>query len=159
MSYILAKDALNGKQGKAFITLHKDAGDEIYELFSVRKVNAKVDYQKADFKVVGTNTVQKKTTGATKTGTMSIYFGTKLFVDMAREYEKTGKVLFFDMQVINEDPSTSVGKQTINYYGCSLDSIPLSILDADADFLEQEVGFSYTSFEVLDDFTDPATLG
>ena len=159
MSYMLAKDALNGKQGKAFITLHKDTGDEIHELFSAKKVQTKVDYQKADFKVIGTTTIQKKTTGASKTGTMTIYLGTPLFTEMAREYEANGKVLYFDMQVTNEDASTSIGKQTIAYYDCSLDSIPLSILDADADFLEQEVGFSYTTFEVLDSFNDPATLG
>ena len=155
MSYLLAQDSLNGKQGKAFITI----GTDNYELFSVKKLNAKVDYQKADFKVVGTNTVQKKTTGASKTGTMTIYFGTALFTKMAREYEEKGKVIFFDMQVINDDPSTSVGKQTIALYGCSLDSIPLAMLDSESDFLEQEVGFSYTRFAVLDEFTDPATLG
>lgn len=159
MSYILAKDALNGKQGKAFITLHKDTGDEIHELFSAKKVQTKVDYQKADFKTIGTTTIQKKTTGASKTGTMTIYLGTPLFVEMAREYESKGKVLYFDLQVTNSDPSTSVGTQEIAYYDCSLDSIPLSILDADADFLEQEVGFSYTSFEVLRNFNNPATLG
>jgi len=159
MSYMLAKDALNGKQGKAFITLHKTTGDEIHELFSAKKVQTKVDYQKADFKVIGTPTIQKKITGASKTGTMTIYLGTPLFTEMAREYEANGKVLYFDLQVTNEDASASIGKQTIAYYGCSLDTIPLSILDADADFLEQEVGFSYTTFEVLDSFTDPATLG
>ena len=159
MGYILAKDTLNGKQGKAFITLHKDTGDEIHELFSAKKVQTKVDYQKADLKVIGTPTIQKKVTGASKTGTMTIYFGTPLFTEMAREYEAKGKVLYFDMQVTNEDPTASIGKQTIAYYDCSLDSIPLSILDADADFLEQEVGFSYTTFEVLENFTNPATLG
>lgn len=157
--YLLAKDAPNGKQGTAFITLHKDTGDEIHELFSAKKVNMKVDYQKTDFKVIGTTTIQKKTTGASKTGTMTIYQGTPLFIEMAREYESKGKVLYFDMQVINSDPSTSIGTQKIAYYGCSLDSIPLSILDADADFLEQEVGLSYTSFEVLESYNDPATLG
>ena len=159
MSYILAKDALNGKQGKAFITLHKDTGDEIHELFSAKKINMKVDYTKTDFKVIGTTTIQKKTTGASKTGAMTIYQGTPLFIEMAREYESKGKVLYFDLQVTNEDPSTSIGKQTIAYYDCSLDSTPLSILDADADFLEAEVGVSYRAFEVLSTFNDPATLG
>lgn len=159
MSYLLAQDAPNGKQGKAFITLHKDTGEEIHELFSAKKINMKVDYTKTDFKVIGTTTIQKKTTGASKTGTMTIYQGTPLFIEMAREYEANGKVLYFDLQVTNEDPSTSIGKQTIAYYDCSLDSIPLSILDADADFLEEEVGLSYRAFEVLSTFNNPATLG
>ena len=159
MSYLLAQDAPNGKQGKAFITLHKDTGEEIHELFSAKKINMKVDYTKTDFKVIGTTTIQKKTTGASKTGTMTIYQGTPLFIEMAREYEANGKVLYFDLQVTNEDPSTSIGKQTIAYYDCSLDSIPLSILDADADFLEEEVGLSYRAFEVISTFNNPATLG
>lgn len=155
MSFLLERDAINGKQGKAFLSLD----GENHELFSIKKFQADVEYQKADFKVVGTTTVQQKTTGAKKTGSMTIYYGTPLFIQMAQEYEKTGKVVYFDMQIENEDPGTSVGKQTVAYYGCSLDKIPLSILDSDTDFLEEEVGFSYTSFEVLNNFNDPATLG
>lgn len=155
MSFLLERDAINGKQGKAFLSLD----GENHELFSIKKFQADVEYQKADFKVVGTTTVQQKTTGAKKTGSMTIYYGTPLFIQMAQEYEKTGKVVYFDMQIENKDPGTSVGKQTVAYYGCSLDKIPLSILDSDTDFLEEEVGFSYTSFEVLNNFNDPATLG
>lgn len=155
MSFLLERDAINGKQGKAFLSLD----GENHELFSIKKFQADVEYQKADFKVVGTTTVQQKTTGAKKTGSMTIYYGTPLFIQMAQEYEKTGKVVYFDMQIENEDPGTSVGKQTVAYYGCSLDKIPLSILDSDTDFLEEEVGFSYTSFEVMNNFNDPATLG
>jgi thiol-disulfide isomerase/thioredoxin len=155
MSYLYERDALNGKQGKAFLTLN----GEINELFSIKKLQTDVEYQKADFKVVGTTTVQQKTTGAKKTGSMTIYFGTPLFIQMAQEYERNGKVIYFDIQVENDDPATSVGKQTVVYYGCSLDKIPLSMLDSDSDFLEEEVGFSFTSFEVLDNFNNPTNLG
>jgi hypothetical protein len=78
---------------------------------------------------------------------------------MAQEYEKNGKVVYFDMQIENDDPATSVGSQTVVYYGCSLDKIPLSMLDSESDFLEEEVGFSFTSFEVLDNFNSPTSLG
>lgn len=155
MSFLLERDALNGKQGKAFITID----GENKELFSIKKFQTDYEYQKTDFKVVGTTTVQQKTTGVKKTGSMTIYYGTPLFIKMAAEYERNGKVLYFDIQVENDDPSSSVGKQTVAYYGCSLDKIPLSMLDADSEFLEAEVGFSFTAFEVLDWFTDPAQLG
>ena len=155
MSYLLERDALNGKQGKAFLTLN----GENNELFSIKKFQTDVEYQKADFKVVGTTTVQQKTTGAKKTGSMTIYYGTPFFIQMAQEYERSGKVVYFDMQIENDDPATSVGKQVVVYYGCSLDKIPLSMLDSDSDFLEEEVGFSYTSFEVLNNFNKPTNLG
>ena len=155
MGFLLERDALNGKQGSAFVTID----GENHELFGAKKVQTNAEFQESDFKVIGTTLVQKKTTGVNLTGSMTIYYGTPLFIKMVQDYIKTGKVTFFDMQVTNDDPSTSVGKQTVVYYNCKLSKVPLSILDSDADFLEEEVGFSYTNLEVLNYFTDPTQLG
>ena len=155
MGFLLERDALNGKQGSAFVTID----GENHELFGAKKVQTDAEFQESDFKVIGTTLVQKKTTGVNLTGSMTIYYGTPLFIKMVQDYIKTGKVTFFDMQVTNDDPSTSVGKQTVVYYNCKLSKVPLSILDSDADFLEEEVGFSYTSLEELNYFTDPTQLG
>ena len=155
MSFLLERDALNGKQGSAIMTID----GENHELVGAKKVNTDAEFQESDFKVIGTTLVQKKTTGVNLTGTMTIYYGTPLFIKMVQEYIKTGKIPYFDLQVENDDPSTSVGKQTVVYYNCKLSKVPLSILDADSDFLEEEVGFSYTNIEVLNWFTDPTNLG
>ena len=155
MSFLLERDALNGKQGSAIMTID----GENHELFGAKKVNTDAEFQESDFKVIGTTLVQKKTTGVNLTGTMTIYYGTPLFIKMVQEYIKTGKIPYFDLQVENDDPSTSVGKQTVVYYNCKLSKVPLSILDADSDFLEEEVGFSYTNIEVLNWFTDPTNVG
>ena len=45
-------------------------------------------------------------------------------------------------------------------YNVKLQKLPVAMLDADADFLEMEVSFSYTNIEVLNYFNDaPAQLG
>jgi len=155
MHFLLERDALNGKRGRAIATID----GENKELFQLKKLQTEAEFTEADFKVVGTTLVQKKTTGVNYTGTMTIYYGTAIFIRMVQEYQKTGKVTFFDIQVENDDPATSVGKQTVNFTNCKLSKIPLSMLDADADFLEEEVSFSFTGVEVLDWFTDPAQLG
>ena len=155
MSFLLERDALNGKQGSAIMTID----GENHELFGAKKIQTDAEFQESDFKVIGTTLVQKKTTGVNLTGTMTIYYGTPQFIKMVQEYIKTGKIPYFDLQVENDDPSTSVGKQTVVYYNCKLSKVPLSILDADSDFLEEEVGFSYTNIEVLNWFTDPTNLG
>ncbi len=155
MSFLLERDALNGKQGSATMTID----GENHELFGAKKIQTDAEFQESDFKVIGTTLVQKKTTGVNLTGTMTIYYGTPLFIKMVQEYIKTGKIPYFDLQIENNDPSTSVGKQTVVYYNCKLSKVPLSIMDADSDFLEEEVGFSYTNIEVLNWFTDPTNLG
>lgn len=156
MSFLLEKDALNGKQGKAFIT--KD-GKNI-ELFSVKKAQADAEFSEDDLKVVGTSIVQKKTTGVSYTGSMTIYYGTPHFVRMLEEYQKTGKMPYFTLQLTNDDPGTSVGRQTVALYNVKLQKVPIAMLDADANWLEMEVSFSFTNFEILEYFKDaPDQLG
>ena len=156
MSFLLERDALNGKQGSAFMTIN---GQNI-EMFNIKKFQSDAEFQETDFKVVGTTLVQKKTTGVTLTGTMTIYYGTPHFLRLLQEYLKTGRLPYFTLQITNDDPATSVGTQTVVLYNVKLQKLPVAQLDADADFLEMEVGFSYTNIEVLNYFNDtPAQLG
>lgn len=156
MAFLLERDALNGKQGSAFMTID---GQNI-EMFGMKKFQSDAEFQETDFKVVGTTLVQKKTTGVTLTGSMTIYYGTPHFLRLLQDYIKTGKLPYFTLQITNNDPATSVGTQTVVLYNVKLQKLPVAMLDADADFLEMEVGFSYTSLEVLNYFNDkPAQLG
>ena len=65
----------------------------------------------------------------------------------------------FSIQIINDDPSVSVGDQVVVLYNCKLSKIPIAMLDADAEWLEEEVGFSFTDVAVLRAFHDPEQLG
>lgn len=130
------------------------------EMFGMKKIQSDAEFQEADFKVVGTTLVQKKTTGATLTGSMTIYYGTPHFLRLLQEYLKTGRLPYFTLQITNDDPSTSVGTQTVVLYDVKLQKLPVAMLDADANFLEMEVSFSYTNLEVLNYFNDqPSQLG
>lgn len=156
MAFLLERDALNGKSGSAFMTIN---GQNI-EMFNMKKFQSDAEFQESDFKVVGTTLVQKKTTGVTLTGSMTIYYGSPHFLRLLQEYLKTGKLPYFTLQITNDDPSTSVGTQTVVLYNVKLQKLPVALLDADSDWLEAEVSFSYTNIEVLNWFKDqPAQLG
>lgn len=155
MAFLLERDALNGKSGSAFITIN----GENHEIFQMKKFQSDAEFQEADFKVVGTTLVQKKTTGVSLTGSMTIYYGSPYFVEMLQTYLKTGNLPYFTLQITNDDTSASVGKQVVALYNCKLSKVPVAMLDADTDWLEEEVTFSYTSLEVLNYFHDPDTLG
>lgn len=155
MAFLLEKDAINGKTGKAFLTLN----GKNYELFGLKKIQADAEFQESDFKVVGTTLVQKKTTGVNLTGSATIYYGTPIFINMLKTYLKTGNLPYFTIQIENDDPASSVGKQTVVLYNVKLSKTPIAMLDADAEYLEQEVSFSFTNVEVLNAFHDPTALG
>lgn len=155
MSFLLEKDALNGKSGKAFATID---GKNV-EMFGLKKFHSDAEFQEADFKVVGTTRVQSKTTGVKMTGSATVYYGTPVFLKMLHEYLKTGRLPYFTFQITNDDPSTSVGAQTVALYNVKLSKVPIALLDADADFLEEEISFSFIGLEVLSWFNDPTELG
>jgi len=155
MSFLLERDSLNGKEGRGFATIDS----RNVEMFGIKNFNTNATFQEADFKVVGTRLVQKKTTGVQLTGSMTIYYGTPDFIALVERYLKTGQLPYFTLQITNDDPSTSVGVQTVAFYNVKLQSVPIAVLDADAEFLTADVSFSFTSFEVLQAFTAPAQLG
>lgn len=155
MSYLLERDALNGKEGRAVCTIN---GRQV-EMFGMKKLQLDYSLEESDFKVVGTRLVQKKTTGIQLTGTMDIYYGTPEFRNLIQNYIKTGELPYFTMQITNDDPASTVGTQTIAIYNVKLQSGVLAMLDADSDFLVESVGFSFTSFEFLSQFNRPAQLG
>ena len=155
MSFLLERDALNGKAGRGFATINR----RNIEMFSIKNFRTDATFQEADFKVVGTRLVQKKTTGVALTGSMTLYYGTPDFLALAESYIKTGQLPYFTLQITNDDPSTSVGVQTVAFYNVKLSSVPIALLDADAEFLTADVSFRFTSFEILEAFTAPAQLG
>lgn len=154
--YLLAKDTVNGAEGKVFVTRN---GKQI-EVAGMKNITTYAEIQGKEMRVVGTRTIQNKANGAKQTGKGNIYYGTSLWTDMVLEYINTGNMPQFDLQVTNDDPSSSVGSQSIAYYGCELTgSIPLSILDSEEAMLNYEFNFTYTRVAKLRSFNEPASYG
>ena len=56
------------------------------------------------------------------------------------------------MQITNEDPTTVVGRQTIVLMGCNIDGGILAKFDADGDYLEEEMNFTFEDFSMPESF-------
>lgn len=156
MSYLLAKDTVNGAEGKVFVTVN---GKNI-EVACMKNITTNAEIQSSDMRVIGTRTIQNKNNGVKQTGTGNIYYGTNLFTDMVLQYIQTGSMPEFDIQITNSDPATSVGSQIMAYYGCTLTgTIPISILNSEEAMLNYDFNFAYTRVARLQSFNDPAQLG
>ena len=88
MSYLLAKDTVNGAEGKIFVTID----GKNMEVACMRNITTNAEIQSNDMRVIGTRTIQSKNNGAKLTGTGNIYYGTNLFTDMVLQYIQTGDV-------------------------------------------------------------------
>ena len=156
MSYLLAKDTVNGAEGSVVIT-QNGVNTVIAGMRNIKTVSS---IQSKEMGVVGTRVIQNKNQGVKLTGTGNIYYGSNIFTDMVLQYIQTGVMPQFDIQITNNDPTTSIGSQIMAYYGCTLTGdVPLSILDSEEAMLNYDFNFAYTSVARLSAFTDPATLG
>lgn len=156
MSYLLAKDTVNGAEGKIIFTIN---GQNI-EAAGMKNIQTTGGIQGTEMRVIGTRKIQNKPNGVKLTGTGNIYYGSNLFTDIVLTYINTGVMPEFAVQITNNDPTTSVGSQVMAYYGCQLTGdIPLSILNDEEAMLNYDFNFTYTSVARIQSFNDPAELG
>jgi len=153
MAYFRESDALSGKQAKAFATIN----GRVEELFYAKSIEATIEKNKADVPVLGKTNVGKKAGGWSGSGTLTVYYVTTKFRDLMLNYIKTGRDFYFDLQVINEDPASTVGKQTTVLKKCNLDSIIAAKFDASSDDpLEEELAFTFEDYDIQSQFNAPA---
>ena len=156
MSYLLAKDTVNGAEGSVVIT--RDGRN--YVVAGMRNIRPTGNIQSQDMRVIGTRVIQDKPNGVKQTGTGNIYYGFDLFRDICLNYINNGIMEEFDIQITNSDPSTSLGTQVMAYYGCHLTGeIPLSILNSEESMMNFDFNFAYTRVQKLQSFNEPAQLG
>lgn len=151
MRTLKAKDIVSGQEGTAYMTINGKNED----MFYLKTVEATVEIEKAEVKTLNRRGTQHKTIGWSGSGSMTIYAVTSRFIEIALEYIKSGKTVYFDLKTTNEDPTSSIGRQSVVLRDVSLDSIPVSLLDVDSEFLELDMDFTFDDIELLEKFKAP----
>ena len=154
MGYLHAKDVINGQEATAFIKID----GRVEQMFYAKNLKAITKKNKTLIKTLGRRGTQSKTSGFTGTGSVKIYSVTSLFKKLMSDYIKTGKDMYFDIQVSNEDPTSSVGRQTVVLKNCNLDSVLMANFDIDAEALEEEMNFTFDDVDLLEEFTSPTLV-
>ena len=154
MAFLSKDDAINAREGVITATID----GQVQELAEIMTLTANVELTKADFKALGTSVVQKKITGWSGTGEMTIYYVTTDWNRIILEYTKYKRTINFDIIVTNEDPSSGIGKQRVKLSKCTLDGGDVAKMDTDADYLEGTYNFTFEDWDILDKFDPYTTL-
>lgn len=144
-----AKDAVSASLAECFVTI----GDNRYNFMQAINLEAHFKKNKTEVPVLGKTGKGNKATGWTGTGSATFHYNTSIFREMMKRYKDTGEDVYFDIQVTNEDPTSSVGRQTVILKDCNTDGGLLAKFDADAEYLDEDMDFTFEDFDMPETFS------
>lgn len=154
--YFKAGDTISGQEAIARMNVHNSDGTTTVEdLFYGKSCEAKVEINKTEVKTLGKRGSQHKPNGWNGTGTLTIYYATSIFRKMVMNYIKTGKPVYFDLTVINVDPASTIGTQTVLLKDCTLNSAILAKFDVESEVMDEQMDFTFDDADLLDEFVQP----
>lgn len=152
--FLKAGDIISGCEGTAFMTID---GRNV-PMFWLKNIEAMVELIKTEVPVLGKRMNQQKVAGANGTGSMVIHKVTSEFAKIGIDYLKSGTIPEITIKVTNDDPNSTIGRQSTLISGVIFDSVPIAKLDIESETLDEDVSFTFSDADLLDQFNQP-TLG
>lgn len=143
-----AKDSISAKLAECFVTIGKNR----YNFMQGINFEAKFERTKTEVPILGKTGTGNKSTGWKGTGSATFHYNTSIFREMMLKYKDTGEDVYFEIQVTNEDPTSAAGRQTVVFMDCNIDGGILSKFDADGEYLDEDMDFTFEDFKMPETF-------
>lgn len=143
-----AKDAVSGSLCECYVTIEGVR----HNFMQAINLEAKIEKNKIEVPILGKTGKGNKASGWAGTGSATFHYNTSIWRGLLKRYKDTGEDIYFDIQVTNEDPTSAVGRQTVILKDCNLDGGIIAKFDADADYLDEDLEFTFEDFEMPETF-------
>ena len=143
-----AKDAISAKLAECFVTI----GDNRYNFMQMINFEAKFEKTKTEVPILGKTGSGNKSTGWKGTGSATCHYNTSIFRQMMLNFKDTGEDVYFEIQVTNDDPTSAAGRQTLVFIDCNIDGGILAKFDADGEYLDEDMDFTFEDFKMPESF-------
>ena len=145
-----AKDTVFAALAECFVTI----GTRRYNFMQAINLEAKFEKQKTEVPILGKTGKGNKSTGWKGTGSATFHYNTSIFRQMMLHYKDTGEDTYFEIQISNEDPTSNAGRQTMILIDCNIDGGILAKFDADGEYLDEDMDFTFEDFKMPETFKD-----
>lgn len=143
------RDTVSASLAECFATIDGNR----YNLMQAINLEAKLEKTKTEVPILGKTGKGNKATGWKGTGSATFHYNTSIFRELLYRFKETGEDTYFDIQITNEDPTSAVGRQTVILKDCNIDGGVLAKFDADADYLDEDMDFTFEDFEIPEKFS------
>lgn len=143
-----AKDTISASLAECFVTIEGNR----YNFMQAISLEANFEKNKTEVPILGKTGKGNKATGWKGTGSATFHYNTSIFRALMKRYKDTGEDAYFDIQITNSDPTSSVGRQTVILKDCNIDGGLLAKFDADAEYLDEDMDFTFEDFDMPEEF-------
>lgn len=143
-----AKDTISAVLAECYVTIKGNR----YNFMQAIDLEAKFERNKTEVPILGRTGKGNKSTGWSGTGSATFHYNTSIFRELMLQYKDSGEDVYFDIQVTNYDPTSSVGRQTTLLIDCNIDGGVLAKFDADGEYLDEEMDFTFEDFKIPETF-------
>ncbi|ABX43314.1 phage tail tube protein [Lachnoclostridium phytofermentans] len=145
---MIGKDAVSAKLAQCFVTI----GRNRYNFMQAINFEAKFEKTKTEIPILGKTGAGNKSTGWKGTGSATFHYNTSIFRQMMIDFKNTGEDVYFEIQVTNEDKTSAAGRQTMVFIDCNIDGGILAKFDADGEYLDEDMDFTFEDFNMPEAF-------
>lgn len=142
------KDTVFASLAECFVTIN----GRCYNFMQAINLEAKFEKTKVEVPILGKTGKGNKATGWKGTGSATFHYNTSIFRQMMQLYKDTGEDVYFEIQISNEDKGSAVGRQTIILMDCNIDGGTLAKFDADGEYLDEDMDFTFEDFKMPETF-------
>lgn len=143
-----AKDSVSASLAECFVTIDGNR----YNFMQAINLEANFEKTKTEVPILGKTGKGNKSTGWSGSGSATFHYNTSIFRELLYKFKETGEDVYFDIQITNEDPTSAVGRQTIILKDCNMDGGILAKFDADGEYLDEDMDFTFEDFEMPEKF-------
>lgn len=124
-----------------------------YNFMQMINLEANFEKNKSEVPILGKTGKGNRAAGWTGTGSATMHYNQSVFRKLMERYKDTGEDVYFTTVITNDDPTSSAGKQTTTLKGCNIDGGILAKFDADGEYLDEDMDFTFEDFSIDEEFT------
>ena len=145
-----AKDTVFAALAECYVTI----GSRRYNFMQAINLEAKFEKNKTEVPILGKTGKGNKASGWKGTGKATFHYNTSIFRELMVKYKDSGEDVYFEIQITNEDKTSDAGRQTIVLIDCNIDGGVLAKFNADGEYLDEDMKFTFEDFKMPEAFTE-----
>lgn len=144
-----AKDSVAASLAECYITIDGNR----YNFMQLISFESSWNVNISEVPILGQVGKGHKPTSGSGEWSGTAHYNQSVIREVMLRYKNEGYMQYFDIQVTNEDPTSTVGRQTVILKNCLIEGGILAKFDADSEYLDEEISGTFEDWDMPEKFT------